>query len=61
MANDTMTKVIASFRDDPKFMQDHVSPRTQARRDVTTEVAGALQNDYTQEFLARLAKLSGTE
>jgi hypothetical protein len=46
-------------------MQDHVSPRTQAKRDTianaSPEIQALLDQGYTQEFVHRLAKLTGSE
>lgn len=64
-ANDDITKVIESLKEGPKFMQETVSPRTQARRDAIEnapeEVKALLQQGYTQEFVHRLARLMGSE
>lgn len=65
MANNEITKVIDMLRTGPKFMQDPVSARTQAKRDVIAgapaDVQGLLGQGFTQEFVHRLAKLTGQD
>lgn len=65
LAHQDVQKVIDLFKDGPKFMQDPVSSRTQARRDVIANAPQHVQDleaqGYTQEFVHRLAQLMGKE
>lgn len=57
LATESMNKVIESFKSGPKFMQDSVSPRTQARREAIANASPDIQAlNLPDHIIARLAK-----
>lgn len=63
--NDDISKVLATFKDAPGFMEKHISARTKARHatieNAPPEVRALEGQGYTQEFIHRLAKLLGSD
>jgi hypothetical protein len=58
MAQDDLKKVIDSFKEQPPFMAEDVSKRTEARRarieQAPADIRGLLDRGYSQEFVLRL-------
>lgn len=65
MAQGDVQKVIATFKDDPPFMDSSVSRETQARRDriaaAPADIRALLGAGHSMEFVDRLARLVGDE
>ena len=60
MAQDDLRKVLDSFKEQPPFMAEEVSKRTEDRRaliaQAPADIRGLLDQGYSQDFVIRLIK-----